>query len=66
MRRWLTTLISQYHSGQFEEYSDAFASELQARGIEHGDRVAMYLQNIPQVLTVVSGRVEVRCGDRAV
>jgi long-chain acyl-CoA synthetase len=38
---------------QFDELSDAFACELKERGVEHGDRVAMYLQNIPQVFSVV-------------
>ena len=38
---------------EFDEFSDALACELQARGIMHGDRIAMYLQNIPQVVTVV-------------
>ena len=38
---------------ELDQQSDAFAVELQQRGIEHGDRVAMYLQNIPQVFTVV-------------
>ena len=33
--------------------SDALAVDLQRRGVEPGDRVAMYLQNIPQVLITV-------------
>ena len=33
--------------------SDALAADLGAHGVEPGDRVAMYLQNIPQVLIVV-------------
>ena len=33
--------------------SDALAVDLQRRGVEPGDRVAMYLQNIPQVLVTV-------------
>ena len=33
--------------------SDALAVALQQRGVEPGDRVAMYLQNIPQVLIAV-------------
>lgn len=40
-------------ASELDEYSDAFAVELQHRGVEHGDRIAMYLQNIPQVFTVV-------------
>ena len=38
---------------ELEEMSNAFACELQHRGVEHGDRIAMYLQNIPQVLITV-------------
>ncbi|HEX7236592.1 MAG TPA: AMP-binding protein [Gammaproteobacteria bacterium] len=33
--------------------SDALAVELQQRGVEVGDRVAVYLQNIPQVVIAV-------------
>src|SRR5512146_1942257 len=33
--------------------SDALAVGLQARGVRHGDRVAIYLQNIPQVVIAV-------------
>ena len=33
--------------------SDALAVALQQRGVEAGDRIAMYLQNIPQVLIAV-------------
>ena len=42
--------------------SDAFAVALQGRGVRAGDRVAMYLQNIPQVLADRSGGLEMRCG----
>jgi long-chain acyl-CoA synthetase len=38
---------------ELEEMSDAFACELRDRGVEYGDRIAMYLQNIPQVLITV-------------
>src|SRR6187549_2666286 len=35
--------------------SDAFAVALQERGVQRGDRIAMYLQNVPQVpLTVLA------------
>jgi long-chain acyl-CoA synthetase len=40
-------------AGQIEEMSDALAVALQRRGAEHGERVAMYLQNIPQVFIAV-------------
>ena len=33
--------------------SDALAVGLQERGVEAGDRVAVYLQNVPQVLLAV-------------
>jgi long-chain acyl-CoA synthetase len=33
--------------------SDAIAVGLQARGVGHGDRVAIYLQNVPQVVIAV-------------
>jgi long-chain acyl-CoA synthetase len=35
---------------QLDEMSDAFASALHARGFRRGDRVAAYLQNVPQFL----------------
>jgi long-chain acyl-CoA synthetase len=38
---------------QCDRMSDALAIDLQSRGVEAGDRVAMYLQNIPQVVIVV-------------
>ena len=38
---------------QCDVMSDALAVDLQRRGVEPGDRVAMYLQNIPQVLITV-------------
>ena len=40
-------------AGQCDVMSDALAVDLQRRGVEPGDRVAMYLQNIPQVLITV-------------
>jgi len=40
-------------AGEIDAMSDALAVDLQRRGIEPGDRVAMYLQNIPQVLVTV-------------
>ena len=40
-------------AGQIDEMSDALAVALQRRGAEHGERVAMYLQNIPQVFVAV-------------
>jgi long-chain acyl-CoA synthetase len=40
-------------AGQFDAMSDALAVALQERGVEAGSRVAMYLQNIPQVLIAV-------------
>ena len=38
---------------QVDAMSDALAVALQRRGVRSGDRVAMYLQNIPQVLLTV-------------
>ncbi len=40
-------------AGRIDDMSDALASDLCVHGVEPGDRVAMYLQNIPQVLVVV-------------
>src|SRR5436190_20436573 len=40
-------------AGEVDAMSDALAVDLQRRGIEPGDRVAMYLQHIPQVLVTV-------------
>ena len=40
-------------AGDIDAMSDALAVDLQRRGVEPGDRVAMYLQNIPQVLITV-------------
>jgi len=37
-------------AGDVDAMSDALAVDLQRRGVEPGDRVAMSLQNIPQVL----------------
>ena len=39
--------------GEIDAMSDALAVALQRRGVEPGDRVAMYLQNMPQVLITV-------------
>src|SRR5438105_78353 len=52
--------------GQCDGLSDALAVALQRQGVEPGDRIAMYLQNIPQVvLTVLAawkcGAVVVPC-----
>src|SRR5258706_1049182 len=38
---------------QCDAMSDALAVALQARGIEPGNRIAMYLQNVPQVFVTV-------------
>ena len=38
---------------QCDRLSDALAVALQQRGVEPGDRIAMYLQNVPQVLVTV-------------
>ena len=46
--------------------SDALAVGLQQRGVEAGDRVAMYLQNIPQVVHRGARGLEVRRRRRAV
>jgi long-chain acyl-CoA synthetase len=40
-------------TGQLDAMSDALAVGLQRRGLETGDRVAIYLQNIPQVMVAV-------------
>ncbi len=40
---------------EFDRLSDGFAVALQRRHILPGDRIAMYLQNIPQVLIAVLG-----------
>jgi long-chain acyl-CoA synthetase len=40
-------------AGQLDAWSDALAVALQARGAEPGERIAMYLQNIPQVFIAV-------------
>ena len=40
-------------AGQLEAWSDALAVALQERGAEPGERIAMYLQNIPQVFIAV-------------
>ena len=40
-------------AGQLDAWSDALAVALQERGAEPGERIAMYLQNIPQVFIAV-------------
>jgi long-chain acyl-CoA synthetase len=40
-------------AAECEAMSDALAVGLQERGVETGDRVAVYLQNVPQVLIAV-------------
>ncbi len=40
-------------AAEIDAMSDALAVALQAGRVEHGDRVAMYLQNVPQVLVAV-------------
>ena len=40
-------------AGAIDEMSDALAVALQERGAEPGERIAIYLQNIPQVLIAV-------------
>jgi long-chain acyl-CoA synthetase len=40
-------------AGECDAMSDALAVALQERGVEAGDRVAVYLQNVPQVVIAV-------------
>ena len=40
-------------AGQLDAMSDSLAVALQQQGTEPGDRIAMYMQNIPQVLLTV-------------
>ena len=40
-------------AAQCDAMSDALAVALQARGVEPGNRIAMYLQNVPQVIVTV-------------
>src|SRR5688572_29152231 len=40
-------------AGECDAMSDALAAALQQRGVEVGDRVAVYLQNVPQVVIAV-------------
>ena len=40
-------------AGQLDSWSDALAAALQERGAEPGERIAMYLQNVPQVFVAV-------------
>ncbi len=54
------TEIVRYFDGtltlaELDELSDAFAVALTDRGFAHGDRLATYLQNIPQALIAVVG-----------
>ena len=42
-----------FSADQVDAMSDALAVALQRRGVRAGDRVAMYLQNIPQVMLTV-------------
>jgi len=39
--------------GEIDAMSDALAVALQQRGVEPGERIAMYLQNVPQVVIAV-------------
>ncbi len=53
-------------AAECDSMSDALAVGLQQRGVEAGDRVAVYLQNVPQVLVAVlaiwkCGAVAVPC-----
>ncbi len=41
--------------GDVDRWSSAFASALKERGVVQGDRVALYLQNIPQFLIALYG-----------
>ncbi|GAC1399466.1 MAG: long-chain-fatty-acid--CoA ligase [Ktedonobacteraceae bacterium] len=41
--------------GDVDHWSSAFAAALQERGVIQGDRVALYLQNIPQFLIALYG-----------
>jgi long-chain acyl-CoA synthetase len=54
------TEIIRYFDGvltlrELDELSDAFASALGAHGVTRGDRVAVYLQNIPQFVIAMIG-----------
>jgi long-chain acyl-CoA synthetase len=51
-------------AAEIDADSDALAVALQRRGVRPGDRVAMYLQNIPQVLLTVLAAW--KCGATAV
>jgi long-chain acyl-CoA synthetase len=42
-----------FTAGELDAMSDSLAVALQQRGVAAGERVAMYLQNIPQVLVTV-------------
>ena len=52
--------------GELDRQSTALAAALQERGVVHGDRVALYLQNIPQFLIAMyaawkAGAIVVLC-----
>lgn len=34
-------------AAELDAHADALAAELQARGVQHGDRIGIYLQNVP-------------------
>ena len=40
-------------AAEFEAQADALAAWLQARGIVHGDRIALYLQNMPEFVIAI-------------
>ena len=42
-------------AGEIDRLSDAFACALVARGLHKGDRVAVYLQNVPQFVIAMLG-----------
>ena len=42
-------------TGEIDRLSDAFACALLARGFNRGDRVAVYVQNVPQFVLVMLG-----------
>ena len=41
--------------GELDRTSTALAAALKQRGVRHGDRIALYLQNIPQFLIGLYG-----------
>ena len=46
---------------ELDELSDAFAAGLRARGLSPGDRVAIYLQNVPQLVIAQLGTWKAGC-----